>query len=121
MDRHVGNRSIRGQEQAVRAPRTCGAWRGNRHHAPRPTGCQACPSRRRPRPRKSTRSNAPHSYACRGDESGTVRLGGVEKISERGTEVTALVVDCSATMAWFMPGEAGADAEAVRTRITDEG
>ncbi len=35
--------------------------------------------------------------------------------------MTALVVDCSATMAWFMPGEASADAESVRTRVTDEG
>jgi predicted nucleic acid-binding protein len=35
--------------------------------------------------------------------------------------VTALAVDCSATIAWFMPDEASAQSEAVRTRVTDEG
>jgi predicted nucleic acid-binding protein len=35
--------------------------------------------------------------------------------------VTALVVDCSATVAWFMPDEASAESETVRTRVTEEG
>jgi predicted nucleic acid-binding protein len=35
--------------------------------------------------------------------------------------VTALVVDCSATMAWFMPDEGSIESEAVRVRVTDEG
>jgi predicted nucleic acid-binding protein len=35
--------------------------------------------------------------------------------------VTTLVVDCSATIAWFMPDEKTIEAEAVRDRVTDEG
>ena len=35
--------------------------------------------------------------------------------------MTALVVDCSATMAWFMPDEGNPETEAVRVRVTDEG
>ena len=35
--------------------------------------------------------------------------------------MTAIVVDCSATMAWFMPDEETIECEAVRSRVADEG
>jgi predicted nucleic acid-binding protein len=35
--------------------------------------------------------------------------------------VTSLVVDASATIAWFMPDERTLESEAVRDRVTDDG
>jgi predicted nucleic acid-binding protein len=33
----------------------------------------------------------------------------------------SLIIDCSATIAWFMPDERSAQSEAVRRRVTEEG
>jgi predicted nucleic acid-binding protein len=35
--------------------------------------------------------------------------------------VAALVLDCSATLSWFMPDEGGPDAAELRERVTNEG